>query len=85
MAARGENLMAAVIRRRISRCESPPTKCMRRFSAHCSTPTTLVLPSSLCAIEPRLKGHPDDTQVAHFSPGAGGPAFTQRRHLLLQT
>src|SRR4051812_40008917 len=66
------------VRRWISRCVSPRTKNNRRTSAHCSTPTTSVLPSSLCANEPRLR-EPPDAQVAHFSTGAGGPVFTRRR------
>src|SRR4051794_13609679 len=67
------------VRRWISRCVRPRTKCSRRTSAHCSTPTTSVLPSSLCANEPRQPG-PPDAQVAHISTGAGGPVFTRRRH-----
>src|SRR5215213_5245970 len=51
----------------------------RRTSAHCCTPTTSGLPSSLCANEPRLRGPPDD-QAVQFSTGAGGPVFTRRRH-----
>jgi hypothetical protein len=42
------------VRRWISWIDSLRTKCRRRTSAHCSTPTTSVLPDSLCADEPRL-------------------------------
>ena len=49
----------------------PTTKCSRRISAHCSTPTTSVLPSSLCADEPRLRRPPDERP--------SGPLFTRRR------
>ena len=67
------------VRRWISRIDKPRTKCSRRTSAHCCTPTTSGLPSSLCANEPRLRGPPDD-QAVQFSTGAGGPVFTRRRH-----
>jgi hypothetical protein len=62
--------------------DKPRTKNSRRTSAHFSTSATSVLPSSLCATEPRLPG-PQDDHVAHFSPGAGGPVFTRRRQELV--
>jgi hypothetical protein len=44
-------------------------------SAHWSTPTTSVLPGSLCADEPRVCGLPSDAQVVHISTGAGSPVL----------
>src|SRR4051794_11596153 len=43
------------------RWDRPLTKYSRRISAHCSTPTTSILPSSLCADELRLRRPPHDT------------------------
>jgi hypothetical protein len=59
------------VRRRISRCDRPLTKCSRRISTHCSIQTTSVLPSSLCAHEPRLRKPQDDY--------SSGPDFNRRR------
>jgi hypothetical protein len=58
--------------RLISRIDNPRTNRRRRISAHCSTPTTLALPGSICADKSRV-GRPPDSR-------SGGPVFTRRRH-----
>jgi hypothetical protein len=57
--------------RLISRIDNPRTNRRRRISAHCSTPTTLALPGSLCADKPRVRRPPDSS--------SGGPDFNRRR------
>ena len=57
--------------RLISRIDNPRTNRRRRISAHCSTPTTLALPGSLCADKPRVRRPPDNS--------SGGPDFNRRR------
>ena len=58
------------VRRRISRIPSFLTKCRPTNLSPLLHPTTSVLPSSLCANEPRLRGHPDNAP--------GGPLFNRR-------
>jgi hypothetical protein len=57
--------------RLISRIDNPRTNRRRRISAHCSTPTTLALPGSLCADKPRVRRPPDSC--------SGGPDFNRHR------
>jgi hypothetical protein len=54
-----------------SRRDRPMTKCSRRISAHCSTPTISVLPGSLCAARSQEPRTTRDT--------SGGPDFNRRR------
>ena len=62
--------------RLISRIDRPRTK-FSLISAHCSTPITSVLPSSLCARKPGSADHRtilrwsafQPAQVVQFSPG----------------
>ncbi len=53
---------------------TPPTKCSRRSSAHCSTPTTLSAASSSSRSKTRLSGTSDssaDRPRGQLSPGGG--------------
>jgi hypothetical protein len=56
--------------------------CSRRTSAHCSTPTTSVLPFSLCADEPRLRKPPDDSSRRPHSNRRKWPSFRPAPTLL---
>jgi hypothetical protein len=58
--------------------------CSRRTSAHGSTPTTSVLPCSLCADEPRLRKPPDDSPRRPHSNRRRWPSFARRRHYWLR-
>src|SRR3954447_10756416 len=72
------------VRLLISRIDSRSTRCMRRISAHCSTPTTPF--SSLDhSDQTRVRTRSDEPtprQVGHFWTGAGGPLFTRRPQLV---
>jgi hypothetical protein len=76
--ARRTVLRSRPVRRAISLIDSPNTKCIRRISAHCSTPTNdllLTRPRSSQALKP----HPDTT---HHGPR--GVKFNRRAGVSIQ-
>ena len=60
------------MRRRLSRCDRRPTKCGRRISAHCCTPTTSVLRARSAQISP-------GSAAGRTIMTRSGPRFTRRR------
>ena len=72
------------VRRASSLIDTPRTKCSRRSSAHCSTPTNPFLPASTQrrtergSTPPRTP--PPHAPGGQISTGGGGSVFTRRRH-----
>jgi hypothetical protein len=74
--ARRTVLRSRPVRLAISLIDTPPTKCMRRISAHCSTSTNDLLLARPHQRTTRLHPHPDtdapSARGVHFQPARGG-------------